>query len=260
MDVSANAAFMQQASILMAHGGGTCSVSHHRSWQADICSHSALTGKDSILMMVREQQDTLTRLRQENVFIHDRLSLYEAGNAKIKSSLESLSSLKDVLESDDLHRKLQSLPVASTATNQDRKLDKYDDLLAMAEETAVLVKETAKKLACVSKTSNKENFVLEGCNVFVVNGEDHTETTNGLGNLIIGYNGITPDPFDGSVRCGTKSGTGCQRSGSHNLVIGDDHEYLSYGGIVTGNENTITDKYATVIGGELAARPSSVRP
>lgn len=47
-------------------------------------------------------------------------------------------------------------------------------------------------------------------NLQVINGEGATaDTANGLGNLIVGYNEDTDVPSD--------------RSGSHNLVVGEDH-------------------------------------
>jgi trimeric autotransporter adhesin len=61
-------------------------------------------------------------------------------------------------------------------------------------------------------------------------------SVNGLGNLIIGYN--------------EASGTyGDERTGSHNLVFGDHHDYTSFGGLVAGQANRISNAYATVTGG-----------
>jgi hypothetical protein len=93
--------------------------------------------------------------------------------------------------------------------------------------------------------------VFSGCNVFIQNGlgatnglpgdptnTDPTKTkTNGLGNLIVGYNesrGISLDI----------------RTGSHNIIGGAFQNYSSFGGMVTGHDNTITGIYATVSGGD----------
>lgn len=102
---------------------------------------------------------------------------------------------------------------------------------------------------------------FRGVNVQIVNGQGTTKTTNGTGNLIIGYN-----EDDGNARgtCTVSQGmqdtfeTGCigdggsftrSLSGSHNLVIGYDHGYSSFGGIVVGQENLITGAFAVVSGG-----------
>jgi hypothetical protein len=98
------------------------------------------------------------------------------------------------------------------------------------------------------------HWIIEGVNLHVRSGSD-TEATNefcetrapgwpnceiltGLGNLIIGYNERFPNP--------TNVG---DRTGSHNLVIGDFHRYNSFGGFVAGDANRITGGGASVIGG-----------
>ena len=59
---------------------------------------------------------------------------------------------------------------------------------------------------------------------------------NGLGNLIVGYNDV-PVP------------QGFVTSGSHNIVVGQAHTFTSLGGVIYGNNNTISGPYATVLGG-----------
>lgn len=90
---------------------------------------------------------------------------------------------------------------------------------------------------------------VSGLNVQIVNGlgatngnpaqpnsTDPAETaTNGLGNLILGY---AEEPFFAS-----------DRTGSHNLVIGSENRYSSYGGLVAGRLNSISGPYATIVGG-----------
>src|SRR5215470_8084177 len=92
------------------------------------------------------------------------------------------------------------------------------------------------KLACLTKTGT--DMVIKGCNLLIQNGLNDTSTKNGLGNLIIGYNEDT-------------IGTPNDRTGSHNLVVGKEHAYSSYGGFVTGLRNTISGSYASVSGGEV---------
>ncbi len=83
-----------------------------------------------------------------------------------------------------------------------------------------------------------ETIVLTGKNLQIVSGEGETDAEpNGLGNLIIGYN---EDEFAAN-----------DRSGSHNLVVGREHIYSSYGGIVAGVANGVIAPYASVCGGEF---------
>lgn len=77
-----------------------------------------------------------------------------------------------------------------------------------------------------------------GVNVQIVDGSGDTEgPTNGRGHLIIGY--------DNQPRPG---GAPMDKTGSHNLVLGDEHTYSSYGGAVVGSRNDITGIYASVVG------------
>ncbi|MFT5430941.1 MAG: hypothetical protein ACI9OJ_001620 [Myxococcota bacterium] len=71
----------------------------------------------------------------------------------------------------------------------------------------------------------------------VVNGQGATGTTNGLGNLVIGYNEL-----------GNSSGD--DRTGSHSLVVGRENSFTSFGGIVGGRDNTVTGEHSTVTGGQ----------
>ena len=82
----------------------------------------------------------------------------------------------------------------------------------------------------------KPTIQFSSVNVQVVNGEGETDTTNGEGNLVIGYDG--------------NSGKHAQ-TGSHNLILGGEQTFTSFGGIAGGFDNTITGPYATVTGGSV---------
>lgn len=97
-----------------------------------------------------------------------------------------------------------------------------------------------RKLAPVTYNSTAKLLTFDGVNVRVVDGSGSTDAApNGLGNLIVGYNADTT----------SDSGTPDVRTGSHNLVIGDDHTYSSFGGIVGGDNNFVTGPNASVTGG-----------
>src|SRR5262249_12829054 len=72
------------------------------------------------------------------------------------------------------------------------------------------------KLQYISGGPNE--VVITGANLRIVNGLGATETTNGLGNLIVGYN--EPRQFAPNVR-----------TGSHNVVVGMEHNFSSFGGL-----------------------------
>jgi hypothetical protein len=77
--------------------------------------------------------------------------------------------------------------------------------------------------------------VVTGANLRLVNGQRSTATTNGLGNLLVGYN----EPREGEN----------VRTGSHNVVVGQGHNFSSFGGLVVGRQNEIRGAFAAVSGG-----------
>ena len=104
------------------------------------------------------------------------------------------------------------------------------------------------KLQYISGGANE--VVITGANLRIVNGLGDTATTNGLGNLIVGYNESRPippfcflppdDPFCRDIR-----------TGSHNVVVGEGLNFSSFGGLVVGFVNEISGSFASVSGGRL---------
>jgi hypothetical protein len=98
--------------------------------------------------------------------------------------------------------------------------------------------------------SRKDNEIfLTGANLHLVNGLGSTDCRdeqgneipdrpNGLGNLIVGYN--EPRPPDVETI----------RTGSHNVVVGQEHNFSRFGGLVVGFFNEIRGSFASVSGGQ----------
>jgi hypothetical protein len=81
---------------------------------------------------------------------------------------------------------------------------------------------------------------FHGANVQIVNGTGITDgVVDGAGNLIVGYNELR--------------GAGDDRSGSHNLVVGKEHNFSSFGGLLAGQRNTVSGGWSSVSGGRLNA-------
>jgi hypothetical protein len=100
--------------------------------------------------------------------------------------------------------------------------------------------------------------LFRGANVQIVNGMGETQTVNGRGNLIVGYNRASASQFacslgitDSAAACSANGGVWAQshKSGSHNIIGGDFNNYPSWGGIVLGVENAISAPYTAVLGG-----------
>src|SRR5262249_46216156 len=90
-------------------------------------------------------------------------------------------------------------------------------------------------------TVEGNNLVLSGMNFQIVNGEGSTDTVNGTGNLIVGYDEADVNKKNGKVQD--------DKTGSHNLVIGAEHTYTSFGAIVAGRDNASEGPGASVLGG-----------
>jgi hypothetical protein len=85
-------------------------------------------------------------------------------------------------------------------------------------------------------TRNVNDITFSGVNVRIVNGTGTTAgPVNGLGNLIVGYD----EP----------RAIGSDKTGSHNIVVGRNHNYSSYGGLVAGYQNMISASHASISGG-----------
>lgn len=85
-----------------------------------------------------------------------------------------------------------------------------------------------------SGVAGKPTIQFDAVNVQVVNGEGKTTTDNGEGNLVIGYD----ENLDKRAQ-----------TGSHNLILGEEQGFTSYGGILGGEENEITGPFSSVTGG-----------
>jgi hypothetical protein len=111
-------------------------------------------------------------------------------------------------------------------------------LATEAEISALASRVTAleDKLSAVSfhhqGLNGKPTLTIAGANLQVVSGSGSTGgPPNGLGNVIIGYD------EHGSLQ---------QQTGSHNLVLGDDQAFTSFGGLIAGQHNTVSAPFSAV--------------
>ena len=134
-----------------------------------------------------------------------------------------------------------------------------DDLMDIKETTDGLVADmdavgTFMHYVYVDPATNAIRFI--GANLYVQSGSGYTDDgyelnsegweAYGLGNLIVGY-----DETAGAD----------EKTGSHNIVVGRDHSYTSYGGLVAGYNNSVLGQYSSIPGGhsnQALARTASV--
>src|SRR5215831_10048705 len=91
------------------------------------------------------------------------------------------------------------------------------------------------KLAHV--TSGPDDITISGANLHIVNGLGATNTVNGLGNLIVGYQEHRLPPAINT------------RTGSHNVIVGRQHNFSSFAGLVVAQFNEISGPWASILGG-----------
>ena len=117
-----------------------------------------------------------------------------------------------------------------------------------------------RRSSSISRRANEATEVfITGANLHIVNGLGSTDCTdaegepipdcpNGLGNLIVGYN---------EPRARKRQNI---RTGSHNVVVGQRHNFSRFGGLVVGDFNTISGDFAVVSGGicNVASGPYSL--
>jgi hypothetical protein len=113
-----------------------------------------------------------------------------------------------------------------TKTEVDNLVSDYESRIAALENL----------LAKFSVSGDGRQIYITEANLHVRSGSGATNgAVNGLGNVIIGYN---------ESRLSTND-----KSGSHNLVVGYEHNYSNYAGIVVGYHNTISGQVSSVSGG-----------
>jgi hypothetical protein len=107
---------------------------------------------------------------------------------------------------------------------------------ALEAENAALKTLLAGVSRLIDPNTSQDTLRFTDMNVQVVNGSETTGSATGTGNFIIGYNELRGDGND--------------RTGSHMLVVGDQHNYSSYGGMIIGVLNTVSGAYSSVSGGQ----------
>jgi hypothetical protein len=171
-------------------------------------------------------------------------SVKKACGAEAAARQQALQELRDQLETEIAARQEADAGAAKTAT-------------AAAEHQAALQAEMApvvEKLAhfSIENVDGCYSVVLTGANLHLRSGSGATNgnparpfsmetiTSNGLGNLIIGYN-------ESRALAGADRDL---RSGSHNLILGQGQNFTSVGGLIAGQINSISGPGASVTGGQ----------
>jgi hypothetical protein len=165
--------------------------------------------------------------------------------------------------------------VADAVNDNDARIAALEEGNAALEEEVAALREQLSNVLNVNQylsleTVNDQPTVrVSGANLQLVNGMGDTATSNGTGNLLIGYDerrdeetnnpsecslGSNPEnnfPVTNESECMAAGGTFAvnHTGGSHYLVVGSEHNYSRWGGIVVGQQNTSNFDFASVSGG-----------
>jgi hypothetical protein len=189
---------------------------------------------------VDEQDQVLVATIPDTAGLEKQLSDHEGRLAALEDGAATVEDLADYALTSDVEEQIAALSEEGGA------IDELDARLVAVEGSYASVTYVDAEVAAASvdglstylsvDTLNDE-VIFSGANLFVQSGSGSTDgTVNGLGNLIIGYNA----DIDAEVET---------RIGSHNLVIGDEHSWTSYGGLVAGYNNYLGGVCASVAGG-----------
>ena len=169
---------------------------------------------------------------------------------------------------DDLQQQINALSMANSAlvsrvSSLETELGLANAKIAAIESNSAL---DLDGLVTVDDSGSHTTVLMTGVNLQVVNGDGSTDSVNGVGNIIVGYNVpgffLEPDPEGGFEYCSDGqyiNQADCEfnggvwanshKSGSHNVIIGDNHNYSQYAGLVVGANNAIRAPNSAVSGG-----------
>jgi trimeric autotransporter adhesin len=195
------------AVVVLAGLAGTSGVAFAASGQA-VCvgrPSQPMTAPNSHGKCKRGQ--TLVRFATQT-----QLTTLQAQNAALTGKVSSLQSANA-----GLNGEVSNLQSANTA---------------LAGEISALQTTLSKVSYNPQGVNGRPTLTLAGANLQIISGTGSTDgATNGLGNLIIGYD--------------EKPGA---QTGSHDIILGNEQTFTSYGGIIGGFDNALSGPFSAVFG------------
>lgn len=178
---------------------------------------------------VLAQSTTIAQQNNTIAILQGSLAGYTAAQDLIATGLEAVEDDVTALESDlsDAAALLEMHDMDIVTLAAAAPLPDQVDFLAALEDNVTIT----------TNAFGGEDVVFSGVNVFIQSGSGSTDgAVNGLGNLTLGYNEL------GYYY------TASDRTGSHNLIVGEANTYVGYGGIVSGFGNYVGGSYPVAHG------------
>jgi hypothetical protein len=212
----------------------------------DIFFDVAIGAPESSVATLQQQvaslQRLVTALRTSTDQLQSEVTALQTSNSQLQASVTALLTSNSQLQNE--FGSLRTLLVS-----------KVFPAIGALQNNSVIALNGKLSLAPDGTTAR-----FTGVNVQIVNGAGRTGSINGTGNLIVGYNETDPSnslqicsngAYADQTTCMTNGGVwgANQHAGSHNVVIGSQHSYTQYGGLVAGFNNAITNGYVSVSAG-----------
>jgi len=188
--------------------------------------------------------------------------------AQLSSQLLTQSTASDLqkqqIASINNQLELQSNEVATFAFEQQQLEGQIIDLNNQVDAVALeTVTDLAQHVSVETDAQGHPAVIFSGVNVHINNGTNSTYGAfnyqgNGTGNLIVGYDepstlGFTcaDSRYAGIFDCNTNGQRWAvsHKSGSHNVVIGGEHNYSHIGSLIAGFSNRVNMRSGSVTGG-----------
>ena len=159
--------------------------------------------------------------------------------ADLTAAITQISQLQADLNAEIAARQAADDGLSAAYMVADANLQAQIDVLGSVDIGALesRVGSVEETLSCVTYDVINRDLIFVGCNVHVRDGSGLTQSTSGLGNLIVGYNA------DAAGLLG--------RFGSHNLVLGDEQAYTGFGQLLTQHVGSSQD-LIVVVGGNMS--------
>ena len=178
--------------------------------------------------------------------------------AEVNANFDAVKTAVDDNDSRIAALEASIAALQETVTAQAATITSLQNNLSSVQSNSVLALDGS--LLFVTDSNGYPTAQFTGVNVQVINGVDQY-TANGVGNLIVGYNGVRSGVDSvcsngayntDQATCEANGGIWAEnhKSGSHNLVGGERNSYSSTGGLVFGSRNAINRQNASVTGGE----------
>ena len=191
---------------------------------------AAITWVSAPMVVAQDPQRQMVELEQKVKATHLSLKSEAKLITALQEAVSNQASEISALLATVSNQTSQIVSLQAMVNSQTNQISGLDETVGnQAQQLGVLTNLFA------NFSRDGSDIYITAANLHIVNGLNSTDTTNGLGNLIVGYNELR--------------GTGDDRSGSHNVVVGSEENFSSYGGFVVGLENSISAAFASVSGG-----------